>query len=485
MNMWFKYFNQLLSPSRFLLSGVYFLLILLHLSAQVNFHEIDYIKVSNGTRFLDYPWAGGLNSAQLCDPDLNNDGIKDLLIFEKTENRVLTFVADGKVHYLLDRGFITNIPTIEGWVVTKDMNCDGIDDFFTYHNGSMRIYKGYYENDTLKFSLWADEILYESSFGTINLYSSFVDRPAIADFDFDGDLDILTYNVSANRMVLYQNMRKEKNLSCDELNFILKDNCWGNVYESGFSPIVDMRDTCTGKINNARMAISAKSFHVGSTLEAADIRGRGVLDIIMGDASLELVNHLYNDGDRRYASILQQDTSYPSNDIPARVTSFPLTTFIDINQDGIKDFIVTPFEGLGVDNYENVLLYKGTQKNQVTLSFVTNSFMVGDMIDVGENAVPTLLDVDGDGLKDLIIGGTFRKGNTFNARLHYYKNIGTLESPAFELKDSDFLNFSSSGFQSPHPHAGDLDGDGKKDLLIGLQDGRILYYKNIDTKSGF
>ena len=469
---------------------VFFLLAVCFISpfitkAEVIFHEIDYIKVSDGTKFLDFPWAGGLNSAQFCDPDLNNDGIKDLLVYEKTENRVLTFLGDEQGNYRLDRNHIKHIPEIEGWVITKDMNCDETHDLFTYHNGSIRIYRGYYEDDTLKFELWADEINYESSFGTINLYSSFVDRPAIADFDFDGDLDILTFNVSANRMVLYQNMRIEKGLSCDDLSFILKDNCWGNIYESGLSPVVDMRDTCNNKINNARIDESSKSFHVGSTLEAADIRGRGVLDVLMGDASLQLVNHLYNNGDRRYASILSQDTLYPSYDVPARITSFPLITFIDVNQDGIKDLLITPFEGLGVDNYENVLYYKGTRKDQVKLSFISNSFMVGEMIDVGENAVPTLIDINGDGLKDLIVGGTFRKNNQINSRIHYYKNIGNVESPAFQLIDDDFLGFSSLGFQSPHPHAGDLDGDGKKDLLIGLQDGRILFYKNTSSDEGF
>ncbi len=468
-----------------LLSVVSCLLSSLSLNAQINFKEIDYIPVSDGTRFLDYPWAGGLNSSQFCDPDLNGDGLRDLLVYEKTENRVITFIAKGPGEYSLDRAFIPHVPEIQGWVVTKDMNCDGIDELLTYSNGSIMVYRGYRDNDTLKFSMWSDGIYYQGNSSRINLYSTFVDRPAIADLDFDGDPDILTFNVTSNRMLWYKNQRIESELPCDTLAFILKDNCWGNVFESGLSPIIDMRDTCEYKLANGRVAAAGNMRHAGSTLEAFDIRGRGVPDVLMGDVTLSIMNHLKNDGTRTYASILAQDTSYPSYNVPVSTSSFPLAVFIDVDHDGKKDMIVTPFEGLGVDNYENVLLYQNQSADSARLSFLTRSFMVGDMIDVGENAVPALLDVNGDGLKDLVIGGGYRKNGTLKYHLHYYRNTGSEDYPVFRLEQNDFLNFSTLGLSEPFPHAGDLDGDGKIDLLVGLADGRVLFYKNTSSGSSF
>jgi len=458
------------------------------LKAQPVFQQVDHLQVFKGDRKLAYPWAGGLNSAQFCDPDLNGDGIRDLLVFEKTENRVLTYITTAPGQYEINRDYIRHIPAVEGWVITKDMNCDGIDDLLTYSNASIKVYRGIRVNDTLQFELWSDGIYYPGFSGRINLYSSFVDRPAVADFDGDGDMDILTFNVTANRMTYYKNVRVEESLSCDTLAYKLYDNCWGNVFESGLDPVIEMRDTCSDKYMSGRIGESTEDNvrrHAGSTLEAYDINGNGVLDVLMGDVSLSLLNYMRNEGTKEDASVLAQDTAFPSYNVPVKIYSFPWSIFLDVNHDGKKDLIVTAFEGLGVDNYDNVWYYENSGTDSVRLSLVSRSFMVGDMLDAGENAVPALLDVDGDGLTDLIIGGGYRKGGNISYRLHYYKNIGFKDYPAFRLADEDYLGFSNLGLGEPHPTGGDLDGDGKKDLLVGLSDGRILFYRNQSTGNDF
>lgn len=491
-NARFKSFSLLFFNMFFL--GSFFLM------AQDNFQEIDYISVSDGTRFIDYPWGGGLNSAQFSDPDLNGDGLKDLLVYEKTEDRVLTFIATSEGEYQLDRSYIPHIPKINGWVITKDMNCDGIDELMTYYNGSIMVYEGYRDNDTLKFDLWVDGIYYKGNSGQINLYSTFIDRPAIVDVDADGDLDILTFDVADSRILWYKNERVEKKLPCDTLVFTLKDNCWGNVYETELNPLMNLRDTCSnklsmGKVNTQIEKSTAKMMHAGSTLEAVDITGRGVMDLLIGDVTFNFLNLLRNSGTREYASFLSQDTSFPAYDVPIYLASFPKSVFIDIDHDGKKDLIVTPFEGLGVDNYENVWWYKNIGKDSVQLSLQTKSFIVGDMIDVGENAVPTLIDINGNGLKDLLISGTYSKLGKEEHRIHYYKNIGTASYPVYKLESKDFLNYKDlvikDAYQNtidtgePYVHAGDIDGDGKLDLLIGLRAGVILFFRNISQGQGF
>lgn len=499
MKSFFKFFLSLERDFKNLLFLLIHIILLYPsgLIAQVEFKEIDYISVSNGTDFLKYPWGGGLNSAQFCSPDLNGDGLRDLLVYEKSEDRVLTFIANEKGGYLLDRSYMPHIPKINGWVITKDMNCDGVDELMTYYNGSIMVYEGYRHHDTLKFDLWVDGIYYRSGSGKVNLYSTFIDRPAIVDVDADGDLDILTFDVSDSRILWYKNERAERNLACDTLVFTLKDNCWGNVYETELNPLMKLRDTCSykipmGKVNTTNWVHASKMMHAGSTLEAVDIGGRGVIDLLIGDVTFNFLNLLRNYGSREYASILSQDTSFPAYDIPVYLASFPSSVFIDIDHDGKKDLIVTPFDGLGVDNYDNVWWYKNVGRDTVKLSLQTKSFIVGDMIDVGENAVPTMIDINGNGLKDLLISGTYSRLGKQEHRIHYYKNIGTASYPVYELEDSDFLNYKDLtvrdeyqniiDISEPYVHAGDLDGDGNLDVIVGVRSGMILYFKNTSSK---
>jgi hypothetical protein len=475
---------------RHILLPVVWILSMMTVQAQPDFKQIDYLQVFKGSRAMLYPWGGGLNSAQFADPDLNNDGIADLVAYEKTEDRLLTFIADGNGRFRLDRAYAQHIPTVSGWLVTKDINCDGIDDFFTYSNASIKVFHGFYEQDTLKFRLFSDGIFYQGFGGKINLYSTFVDRPAIADFDNDGDLDILTFNVTFTRMQLYRNLRVEKAFNCDTLAFKLEDNCWGNIMEDGLSALVKIRDTCPDKFpfperRNPYEDEFAQRRHAGSTLEAFDISNNGRKDILMGDVSFSFVNYLRNSGTLENASVLQQDTAYPRYDTPVKLFSFPLAYFTDINQDGRKDLLVTPFEGFGVDNINNVWYYKNIDTDSVKLQLQTKSFMVGDMIDAGENAVPCLIDVDGDGLKDLLVGGGYRlDGNDPVSRILLYRNTGTADYPVFSLTDEDYLSFNATGFNEPYPAAGDLDGDGREDIVVGLGDGRMLFYRNT-TNGGF
>ena len=46
----------------------------------------------NGRHLLD-PWAGGLNTVQYHQMDLNNDGVQDLVLFDRSGQHLLTYLA--------------------------------------------------------------------------------------------------------------------------------------------------------------------------------------------------------------------------------------------------------------------------------------------------------------------------------------------------------------------------------------------------------
>ena len=87
----------------------------------------------------------------------------------------------------------------------------------------------------------------------------------------------------------------------------------------------------------------------------------------------------------------------------------------------------------------------------------------------GRNAQPTLGDVDGDGDLDLFIGES-------SGEINFYRNIGSPDSPQFELV-ADKFQAIDVGRRSA-PHLGDLDGDGDLDLLIGSETEGIHLYRN-------
>ena len=98
-------------------------------------------------------------------------------------------------------------------------------------------------------------------------------------------------------------------------------------------------------------------------------------------------------------------------------------------------------------------------------------------IDVGAFSTPQLFDIDRDDRIDLVIG---EKGGNLN----YYRNTGTAQLPAFSLVTDSLgkINVtdyavSLDGYAVPCFYRG---GDGITRLVVGTEQGDLLYFTNID-----
>ena len=91
----------------------------------------------------------------------------------------------------------------------------------------------------------------------------------------------------------------------------------------------------------------------------------------------------------------------------------------------------------------------------------------------GSHTAPALGDLDGDTDLDLVIGETA-------GTLSYYRNTGTPETPQFEL-DADMLVGMDVGRRSV-PTLVDLNDDGLLDLVIGSDSGGFVRYLNTGTQ---
>ena len=97
-------------------------------------------------------------------------------------------------------------------------------------------------------------------------------------------------------------------------------------------------------------------------------------------------------------------------------------------------------------------------------------------LDFGSEAVPTAGDLDGDGDFDLIVGNKI-DGSNDAGRLTILRNVGTKTSPSFRQEPA--LKLVDAYHLAPA--LGDLDGDGDLDLLVGTWNQDIRYFRNQGT----
>lgn len=133
--------------------------------------------------------------------------------------------------------------------------------------------------------------------------------------------------------------------------------------------------------------------------------------------------------------------------------------FADINHDGTSDLVFTATNSFnGVTN-----LYYVLNQSSSGINFSGQTLQTANFAMVSTENV-CIVDVDGDGKSDLLAGRS-------NGALQYWKNSGGA-TPAFSLQDDTFLGITSSVLRQNLSCAiGDLDADGRSDLVLGDQTG--------------
>ncbi len=439
---------------------------------------------------IDLPWLGGLNSCQFFEIDLDQNGLNDLVIFDKHGNRILPFLkynSCGLQKFIFAPEYRESFPPLESWVQSHNFDFDERMDLFTYTTAGIRVYKNVSDENTLKFELYNPRI--NSDYGSgnsVNLFCSSEDYPAITDIDGDDDLDILNFWTLGKYIDFHKNKTIETYSSYDSLNFDLETRCWGHFSEHESSNVLHLNDDC-----NSKTTIDFTSRHTGSTLFAYDFFGNGLKDLLVGDVDYPQLILLRNGGTLDSAYIISQDTLFPTPEKPLRLNSMPVANMIDLNFDDKKDLIVSPFDP-SLDKSENqksVWVYYNIGTNQnPTFEFATDNFMQNRMIDLGSGAYPVFVDIDHNGTQDLLVGnwGQYDSSQYIGSILHSYysssisvfKNTGTLNFPMFEQTQNDLGNLRQFGFKGLFPATADIDNDGDIDIIAGQSDGTLIYLEN-------
>ena len=313
--------------------------------------------------------------------------------------------------------------------------------------------------------------------GPAPVYVSPPDIPSIEDIDNDGDLDILSFNIVGSTVEYHKNLSMELYGNCDELEFELKNACWGYFIEDDNTNEVSLFDTCDVNVSDPEK----QERHPGSTLLAIDLSGNGVKDLLIGDINYPNLVKLTNGGTTTGAVMTELETGFPANSEPVNLTMFPAAYQIDADNDGLKDLLVAPNNPNTSENFNNVWFYKNTGDETLPeFEFQQDDFLFGDMIDAGERSYPVFFDENSDGLQDVIIGnfGYFESVGEYSSRLMLLRNTGAATSPAFEVVSDDYADLGKLGFNGIYPAFGDMDNDGDLDMISGDEDGSLHYFRN-------
>lgn len=455
------------------------------LKAQFSFRKTDSLTVfnSSGTK-LQMPFAGGFNFMQFSEIDLNYDGVNDLFAFDRSSNKIITFLNNNisdSVSYTYAPAYRSLFPNdAKSWVLLRDFNNDGKADLFTQNAGAIKVYlNSGNASSGLQFTYFKERIYSKyNATDSLPLFVTSVDIPSITDIDFDGDLDIVTFSANSYYVEYHKNYSKERYGTSDSLEFEASTVCFGNFKEDQTNCDIFLNQPC---FNKSYQEVEKDLNHSGSATLAFDVDNDHDNDLLISDISCSSIKHIVNGGDSAVANAISIDLNYPSYSTPIHQSIFPCPFLVDVNNDGKKDLLVSPNASTGSENTNSVMWYKNTSTDaSFQFAYMQSNFLQGEMIENGEGAFPAFFDYNNDGLQDMIVGNIGRYSNAeLRSRLMLFKNIGSNNHPSYQLIDDDFLGFSSqSNINNLICTFGDIDADADADLIIGNANGELLYFEN-------
>lgn len=443
-----------------------------------SFSGFQNVPVRVNGELLANPFSGSYNSGQFWPCDLDNDGTDDLLVYDKSGRKVLTFlsrIVNSYPTWVYNPDYEDLVPPIESWLSTADFNCDGKLDIFTQTAAGIKVFRNASSGiGQAAFVLEVDGLMSQGFNGPINIQVNPYGAPAFSDVDSDGDLDILCFDFSGNTVEYHKNLATV----CGDFQF-KKDSCvFGRFATKPACGQIRLNTGCEGQRpsgggdDEEQLAVVARIQHIGSQLSALDLDGDGDKDLLVGDLNCSLLNRLINGGTVQQAVITQADTLFPSASQYVRVKVFPSAYQLDANQDGKDDLVITPtFFSNYSDGFENNskvgthLYLNFSTSNVPDFQLIEKDFMQNQTIETGEEAIPAFADVDSDGDQDLFVGHLgIKTGAILKSSVYFYRNTGTVLQPEFSLVTTDYMGLSTLSLKRIRPLFHDFNNDGALDF---------------------
>lgn len=402
---------------------------------------------------LEHPFLGGFVVPRPQLVDIDGDGDLDLFIQERT----------GELVYLENIGSAAS-PTfawrtdrfqdldIGEWSRFHDLDGDGDLDILAEERFSyVRMFRNEGSATDPRFVVVADSLRDDTG------KAIFADRQNIAslsDIDCDGVIDLFLGRVDGT---------------------VSRYEAVGSA-PSGM-PIFTLVDARFEDIEIvAQLAIPGgaqqnPTLHGANSMAFADGDGDGDVDLFWGDYFEPGLLFIENYGTCNNPDFRSEPQPMEADGELIATSGYNAPWPADLDGDGDLDLLVGVLGGAFNANrtaVENLRYYEATPDgwSEVTRRFIRQ-------IDVGSESVPSFTDLDGDGDLDLVVGAKLDADEVDAGRLHIFENVGTPSEPRYEEREKLLLA------DSYHyaPVFADLDGDGADELLLGTWNEDVRHFR--------
>jgi len=407
--------------------------------------------------------------------DIDNDGDLDLLIgnfagrvilYENKGTRTNPIFAVASARFGSAKVVRNAVPAFFDWSQNKHSDMILGDDDGKVH---LLLSPGKYSEEN---AIWT---LDERALFTFNVYSR--SHPLMQDINGDGKPDLLIGNEAGDFQLFINGglegaeeeaMKVVDNSIDQKEGSLVVEDVEGPVEieieeseqkdEEGTLPevtVTESREPERAKVDPKFAAVPI-SLILNDTISKsvptiADLDRDGDLDMLIGSKSGRI--YFYeNQGNEREWDFRLVSENYL--DLNGEQNSAPL--LVDVDQDGDLDLIVGSKRGR-LRFFDN----QGTAEEPRFVEekdYFKHIWLSGD-------AKPTMVDIDNDGLLDIIVGN-------FRGRLVFIRN----DSARFNVQQRDYRGIDID--LGAAPYFADLNNDGGKELLIGTDAGQVVFLQN-------
>lgn len=380
-----------------------------------------------------------------------------------------TFYLSNSLRFVDGNNDTIPYPFIGGFVAPQfseiDMNMDGVKDLFVFdRSGHKRM--TFLNEGTSGQSSYIYAPQYE------HLFPELRNWVLLRDYNCDGKEDIFTGS-SQSGFTVYKNVSNTDSLLFEHIVYDLVDTTGGNMYNLILDvPAIDdidgdgdldicafgvlggyvqyyrnervekgldcdelnfnFIDFCWGSFVEAGLTneiflgdncfglkFYKNMVHSGSTILTLDADEDGDMDMIIGDVDYPDFKFLINgrvETSWPYDTVTSFSTGYPGNGHGVYIDKFPAGFYLDVNNDGVKDLVASSNEASSASNLGQNWWYKNKGKNnKPDFEFQDSGFLQNKTIDFGSQTAPAFLDIDGDGDLDLLLVNRGNYRDTKNA----------------------------------------------------------------------